>query len=93
MSSTSAGRAYESWKNDVPPPTDGQMKTIIIDRLHTNPLTKDDDIQVDVKQSVVILGGAVSSVQSKRAAGDEASSTPGVVDVRNELETDGPVQP
>jgi len=50
-----------------------------------NEHTKDDDIKVDVEQGVVILGGEVSSWLAKRAAGDDAWDTPGVVDVSNQL--------
>ena len=38
-----------------------------------------------MKQSVVILGGEVDSTLAKRAAGDDAWDTPGVVDVSNQL--------
>jgi osmotically-inducible protein OsmY len=50
-----------------------------------NPHTKDHDLQVDVKQSVVILTGEVSSAVAKRAAGDDCWDTAGVVDVSNQL--------
>jgi len=50
-----------------------------------NPHTKDHDLQVDVKQSVVILTGKVSSAVAKRAAGDDCWDTAGVVDVSNQL--------
>jgi len=48
-----------------------------VDRLRVNPHTKDHDLQVDVKQSVVILTGKVSSAVAKRAAGDDAGTPPG----------------
>lgn len=66
-------------------PTDGDIKAAVVERLKTNTYTKDDDIKVDVKQRVVILGGEVSSWLAKRAAGDDAWDTPGVVDVSNQL--------
>ena len=56
-----------------------------MERLHQNPHTADETIRVDVKRSVVILTGEVSSVLAKRAAGDDAWDTPGVVDVSNQL--------
>ncbi len=66
-------------------PTDHDIKSAVVQRLKENPHTKDDTIKVDVKQRVVILGGDVSSWLAKRAAGDDAWDTPGVVDVSNQL--------
>ncbi|HYH49604.1 MAG TPA: BON domain-containing protein [Acidimicrobiia bacterium] len=84
-----AGRYYYDWYGDesLPPvkPTDGDIKSMVVDQLRVNPLTKDDKITVDVKRSVVILTGDVSSVLAKRAAGDDAWDTPGVADVSNQL--------
>jgi len=56
-------RYYYAWYNQPPPfkPTDGEIKSNVVDRLRVNPHTKDHDLQVDVKQSVVILTGEVSS--------------------------------
>jgi osmotically-inducible protein OsmY len=70
-------------------PTDGQIKSMVVDRLRENPYTEDDYIKVDVAQRVVVLGGSVSSWRAKRAAGDDAWDTPGVVDVSNQLEIAG----
>jgi hypothetical protein len=72
---------------DVPPPepTDRDIKSIVVHRLRENPYTRDDDITVDVKRDVVILAGTVLSSRAKRAAGDDAWDTRGVVDVSNQL--------
>jgi osmotically-inducible protein OsmY len=89
-------RYYYGWYNQPPPskptdgpppskPTDGEIKSNVVDRLRVNPHTKDHDLQVDVKQSVVILTGKVSSAVRKRAAGDDCWDTAGVVDVSNQL--------
>ncbi len=79
-------RYYYGWYDAEPPVrTDGDIKSMIVDRLRQNPCTKDDDITVDVKRNVVILIGEVSSPRAKRAAGDDAWDTPGVVDVSNQL--------
>ncbi|WP_158088847.1 BON domain-containing protein [Thermoactinospora rubra] len=82
-----ADRYYYGWFEQTPPtePSDGEIKSQLVDRLKENPHTKDADIRVDVKQRVVILGGEVSSWLAKRAAGDDAWDTPGVVDVSNQL--------
>jgi len=56
-----------------------------VEQLHQNPHTADETIRVDVKRNVVILTGEVSSVLAKRAAGDDAWDTAGVVDVSNQL--------
>jgi osmotically-inducible protein OsmY len=80
-------RYYYGWYNQPPQskPTDGDIKSNVVDRLRVNPHTKDHDLQVDVKQSVVILTGKVSSAVAKRAAGDDCWDTAGVVDVSNQL--------
>lgn len=78
-------RYYYNWYDADPVRTDGDVKSIVVDRLRENPCTKDDDITVDVKHDVVILTGEVSSTKAKRAAGDDAWDTPGVVDVSNQL--------
>ncbi|WP_188186908.1 BON domain-containing protein [Nonomuraea sp. SYSU D8015] len=67
-------------------PTDGEIKSRIVHRLRQNPHTKDSDLKVDVKQRVVILGGEVPSWLAKRAAGDDAWDTDGVVDVSNQIQ-------
>jgi BON domain len=81
-------RYYYRWLDEQPPapPTDGEIKSTVVQRLKDNPHTKDEEIKVDVKQSVVILGGDVSTWLAKRAAGDDAWDTPGVVDVSNQLQ-------
>lgn len=82
-------RYYYDWygPDSIPPqkPTDGEIKSMVVDQLRTNMRTKEDDITVDVKRNVVILTGDVSSTLAKRAAGDDAWDTPGVVDVSNQL--------
>jgi len=79
-------RYYYDWYGDLPvTPSDGEIKATVVDRLRDNPLTQDSQIRVDVKQAVVVLGGDVPSTLAKRAAGDDAWDTPGVVDVSNQL--------
>lgn len=82
-------RYYYNWWGSEPPTepsSDGDVKSLVVEQLKQNPHTKDEDLRVDVKQGVVILGGQVSSWLVKRAAGDDAWDTPGVVDVSNQLE-------
>jgi osmotically-inducible protein OsmY len=80
-------RYYYGWTAAQVPlePSDGEIKSAVIGRLHENQHTREENIRVDVKQRVVILGGEVSSWLAKRAAGDDAWDTPGVVDVSNQL--------
>ncbi len=88
-----ADRYYYDWWGQTWPsePTDGEIKSTVVDRLRKNPHTKDHDLHVDVKQGVVVLGGQVSSWLAKRAAGDDAWDTPGVVDVSNQLTIANPM--
>ena len=81
-------RYYYSWIGEpplTPVPNDADIKSAVVTRLRENPQTKDCHIAVDVKQHVVILGGEVPTWVAKRAAGDDAWDTPGVVDVSNQL--------
>lgn len=80
-------RYYYGWYDGLPEfkPTDGDIKATVVERLRENPRTLDDDLTVDVKKHVVILTGEVSSPVAKRAAGDDAWDTAGVVDVSNQL--------
>lgn len=83
-------RYYYGWYDaeeglSEPVLTDGDIKAVLVERLRENPCTKDDDITVDVKRNVVILTGEVGSTRAKRAAGDDAWDTAGVVDVSNQL--------
>ena len=43
--------------------TDGDIKSVVVNRLRENPWTKDDEIRVDVKRNVVILTGDISSAR------------------------------
>jgi predicted transcriptional regulator len=83
-------RYYYDWYEGMPPasahPGDGTIKAAVVDRLRVNPLTKDDDLRVDVKRGVVILQGVVGSRLAKRSAGDDCWDTVGVTDVSNQLE-------
>ena len=85
-------RYYYQWYEPavLPPvkPTDGDIKSTVVERLRVDPYTRDDDITVDVKRNVVILTGDVSSPLAKRAAGDDAWDTVGVVDVSNQLDVE-----
>jgi osmotically-inducible protein OsmY len=84
-------RYYYGWYADplIGEPTDSDIKAMVVDRLRVNPYTKGDDFTVDVKKNVVILTGEVSSPLAKRAAGDDAWDTRGVVDVSNQLQVTG----
>ena|SRR2546421_5171674 len=88
-------RYYYGWLDQPVPtgPTDGEIKKAVIERLHRDPYTKDEDIRVDVKQKVIILGGEVSGWLAKRAAGDDAWDTSGVADVSNILSIRQPATP
>jgi osmotically-inducible protein OsmY len=80
-------RYYYGWYGDQAEvePSDGDMKSQVVDRLRENPHTKEHELQVDVKKGVVILTGEVSSAVAKRAAGDDCWDTAGVIDVSNQL--------
>lgn len=68
--------------------TDGDIKSEVVEKLRTNPLTKQHRLRVSVKQGVVIMQGRVSTRLAKRAAGDDCWDTPGVCDVSNQLQVE-----
>lgn len=77
----------DAWHDRLRPkqPADGEIKSVLVDRLRRNPHTKNDRIRVDVERNVVILTGEVSSPLAERAAGEDAWNTAGVADVSNQL--------
>lgn len=82
-------RYYYAWYDGDPEdvqPSDGDLKSIIVNRLRDNRYTKDEEFRVDVMRGVVILTGDVTSARAKRAAGDDSWDTPGVTDVSNQLD-------
>jgi hypothetical protein len=83
----SQDRYYYDWYDSMPPlePSDSEIKSQLVDQLRVNPHTSDEVIRVDVEHKVVVLTGEVSSSRTKRAAGDDAWDTRGVVDVSSQL--------
>lgn len=89
-------RYYYPWYGEGDEPTggepvrrtDGDIKSEVVEKLRTNPLTKGHRLRVAVKQGVVIVQGRVSSRLAKRAAGDDCWDTPGVHDVSNQLQVE-----
>jgi osmotically-inducible protein OsmY len=82
-------RYYYSWYGEQYDPSDRSdldIKQEILDRIRGGPYEDQYDIEVDVKKHVVILTGTASSTVAKRAAGDDAWDTEGVVDVSNQIE-------
>jgi osmotically-inducible protein OsmY len=66
-------------------PSDGEIRALLVDRLREDPLTRTEDIRVEVLDAVVTMSGEVSSSVARRAADDDAWATPGVSDVNNHL--------
>lgn len=89
-------RYYYPWYGEGEEPTggepvrrtDGDIKSEVVEKLRTNPLTKAHRLRVSVKQGVVIVQGRVSTRLAKRAAGDDCWDTPGVHDVSNQLQVE-----
>lgn len=65
--------------------SDERVREDVCERLTFDPRVDASDIEVDVQEGEVILRGFVADRAAKRAAGRDAESVPGVVDVRNEL--------
>lgn len=65
--------------------SDDRLKEMVCDMLCDNPEVDASDIEVNVKDSVVILTGNVADKNSKRLAEDLASDIAGVTDVENRI--------
>lgn len=65
--------------------SDGRIKEMVCDILCDNLDLDASDIEVDVKDKVVMLKGSVPDKNSKRLAEDLASGIAGVVDVENRI--------
>src|SRR5437588_7636724 len=66
-------------------PSDVEIRRILLDQLREDPFTRRESILVTVEDSLVTLSGVVSSSIARRAAEDDAWSTPGIRDVDNHL--------
>lgn len=69
---------------------DAEIKDDIRNRLVWDSWVDADQVNIDVKNGVVTLTGQVDSIVEKRAAGDDAWDTPGVLDVVNNLKVRQP---
>lgn len=65
--------------------SDEEIRDEVCNRLVWDDWVTADQVNVTVENGVVTLTGNVDSVVEKRAAGDDAWDTPGVVDVNNLL--------
>lgn len=65
--------------------SDEEIKRAVRDAIFHNPKVVSINIQVEVKEGVVILTGAVDNPEAKTAAGEEAKNTTGVFMVKNYL--------
>ncbi len=64
---------------------DAELRDELVDALHADPLTRDEDIQVAVKGGVVTLSGTASSAQRRAQARRIAERGDGVTRVRDGL--------
>jgi hyperosmotically inducible periplasmic protein len=65
--------------------SDAKATTRIKTALYKDPLVKGTEVKVSTMRGVVQLSGWVDSEQAKDRAGEIARSTPGVVEVHNDL--------
>lgn len=65
--------------------TDEDIKSDVESALRTDAYVDAGEIDVSAENGVITLKGNVGSPLEKRAAGDDAWDTPGVVDVDNQL--------
>lgn len=64
---------------------DEDLKSDVESALRTDTYVDIGKIDISVKNGIVTLRGNVGSPLEKRAAGDDAWDTPGVIDVDNQL--------
>ena len=67
--------------------SDAEISADIKNRMLYDPWVESTQVDVTVHDGVVTLTGTVPSLMEKRAAGDDAWDTSGVVDVHNDLIT------
>lgn len=77
------GRGPKGWKR-----SDERIKEDVSDLLERHPYIDASEIEVNVKDGVVILSGSVEDRRTKRMTEDAVENLPGVKDVRNELNVD-----
>ena len=65
--------------------TDEDIQRDIEDSLYWDTWVDSSKVQVEVQSGVVTLSGTVTNIVEKRAAGDDAWDTPGVIDVKNNI--------
>ncbi|MCC2678578.1 MAG: hypothetical protein K0R29_1154 [Pseudobdellovibrio sp.] len=84
---THAGKGPKGYRR-----SDDRIREDVCEALSSHPEIDASDMEVDVKDGLVIFKGSVESRLVKRMAEDLIENIPGVVDVRNELYfTNGPV--
>jgi hyperosmotically inducible protein len=64
---------------------DKEIAARIKSRLYADPATKGTEIEVQALRGVVQLSGFVDNQQARNRAGEIAASTPGVIEVYNNL--------
>jgi uncharacterized protein (DUF2267 family) len=69
--------------------SDDEIRSDVEETLSLDSWVDEDAIEVNVTGGVVTLTGTVRSLLEKRSAGDDAFDTPGIADVRNELQITG----
>jgi osmotically-inducible protein OsmY len=78
-----SGRGPKNWRR-----SDDRIREDICETLERNPRVDASEIEVDVKDGIVTLRGAVDNRRTKRYAEECIETCSGVKDVRNELSVD-----
>jgi len=78
-------QALESEATPLVPRSDGEILADIVRSLELDPWVNEQGVDAHVSQGVATLEGEVDVLNEKRAAGDDAWDTPGVLDVNNNL--------
>ncbi len=77
--------APESETLPLPPRSDEEIRADIVRSLQLDPWVNEQGVDVRVSQGVATLEGEVDVFNEKRAAGDDAWDTAGVLDVNNNI--------
>nr|WP_231134522.1 BON domain-containing protein [Motilibacter deserti] len=64
---------------------DADLKADVVDKVRAAVDGVPADLEVDVRDGLVVVSGTIGSWSGKQAVSEAVRSTPGVVDVRNEL--------
>lgn len=85
-------KSWETPPGNVPQRSDADIKRDIEDRLFYHPDVRSFEVKVDVANGLVTLSGTVDDDAARVVCENVARATPGVKEIRNNLQVKPPVK-